>query len=158
MQTAGSHLFYSRLPVNEIPLSDLLTEEHLFYTMPPNWFIVITDVKNSTAAIQNGFHETINLVATASIVAVLNIVFRSNISIPFFFGGNASIIIPPSCLEEVLQALGSTAKTPKPDLTWIFGLAMYPWKRFTRKAIICGSVNSERSEQFVIPVLLGATD
>ena len=71
MELVKNDLFYSRLPVNEISLSDLLTEDHLFYKVPANWHVVITDVKNSTGAVQAGLHETINLIATASIVAVL---------------------------------------------------------------------------------------
>lgn len=38
--------FYSRLPVNEIPLSELLAEDHLFFRIPENWHVIITDVKN----------------------------------------------------------------------------------------------------------------
>src|SRR5689334_15758040 len=98
--------FYSRLPVNEIPLSELLMEPHLFFIVPSNWHVVITDVKNSTAAIQNGLHETINLIATGSIVAVLNIVYKAGLTMPFFFGGDgASFIIPPSMLDKVTHAL-----------------------------------------------------
>src|SRR5258705_11872515 len=106
MSAVNNDLFYSRLPVNEIPLTDLLSEEHLFFKMPANWQVVITDVKNSTAAIQRGLHETINLVATGSIVAVLNIAYKANIIVPFFFGGDgASFIIPPTLLDTVIQAL-----------------------------------------------------
>ena len=97
MDSANNDLFYSRLPVNEIPLGDLLMEEHLFFKIPANWHVVITDVKNSTAAIRKGLHETINLVATGSIVAVLNIAYKSKLTVPFFFGGDgASFIIPPT--------------------------------------------------------------
>ena len=85
MSSANNDLFYSRLPVNEISLSELLAEEHLFYKIPSNWHVVITDVKNSTKAIEQGVHETVNLLATGSIVAVLNIAHKANISIPFFF-------------------------------------------------------------------------
>jgi hypothetical protein len=106
MEPINNDLFYSRLPVNEIPLSDLLTEEHLFYKIPVNWYVVITDVKNSTAAIQQGLHETINLVATGSIVALLNIAFKSKLTVPFFFGGDgASFIIPPTLLDTTMHAL-----------------------------------------------------
>src|SRR4249919_240142 len=106
MEPNRNDLFYSRLPVNEIPLSELLLEEHLFYKIPADWHVVITDVKNSTAAVHNGLHETINLVATASIVAVLNIIYRANLTVPYFFGGDgASFIIPPAFLETVLHAL-----------------------------------------------------
>ncbi len=106
MASSVNDLFYSRLPVNEIPLSDLLTEEHLFFKVPDTWYVVITDVKKSTRAIEQGKHETVNLLATGSIVAVLNIAYKSNLSIPFFFGGDgATFILPPSILETTLQAL-----------------------------------------------------
>lgn len=99
-------MFYSRLPVNEISLSELLTEDHLFYKVPDNWHVVITDIKRSTKAVQEGLHETVNLLATGSIVAVLNIAYKANITVPFFFGGDgATFIIPASILASTLQAL-----------------------------------------------------
>lgn len=101
-----SDQFYTRLPVNEIPLGELLLEDHLFYKLPEDWSVVITDIRNSTAAIQEGKHETINLIATGSIVAVLNIAYKAGITVPFFFGGDgASFIIPSSLLSSVMNAL-----------------------------------------------------
>src|SRR5450432_2222315 len=106
MQALNNDLFYSGLAVNEIPLSDLLTGQQLFFKIPGNWHVVITDVKNSAAAIQQGLHETINLVATGSIVAVLNIAYKSNLTVPFFFGGDgATFIIPPTLLDAAIHAL-----------------------------------------------------
>jgi hypothetical protein len=106
MSHSGNELFYSRLPVNQLSLSELLTEEHLFYRIPENWHVIITDVKKSTQAVADGRHETVNLVATGSIVAVLNIAYKENITIPFFFGGDgATFIIPPIILETSLNAL-----------------------------------------------------
>ncbi len=106
MQPTNNDLFYSRLPVNEIPLTDLLMEEHLFFRVPPSWQVLITDVTNSTKAIEEGMHETINLIATGSIVAVLNLAFKANITVPFFFGGDgATFIIPPTLLEAAMQSL-----------------------------------------------------
>ncbi|WAC13981.1 DUF3095 domain-containing protein [Dyadobacter pollutisoli] len=101
-----SDQFYSRLPVNHIPLSDLLLEEHLFYHVPDNWHVIVTDIKNSTAAVQNGLHETVNLIATGSIVTVLNIAFKAGITIPFFFGGDgATFILPSSIIDLVMRGL-----------------------------------------------------
>lgn len=106
MSVSTNDMFYSRLPVNQIRLSELLMEEHLFYKIPADWHVLITDVKRSTVAVAEGLHETVNLVATGSIVAVLNIAYKANLSVPFFFGGDgATFIIPPSILEEVLKAL-----------------------------------------------------
>src|SRR5690349_401948 len=102
----NNDLFYSRLPVNEISLSDLLTEEHLFYKIPGNWHVIVTDIKNSTGAILNGLHETVNLIATGCIVAVLNIAYKARISVPFFFGGDgATFIVPSSILDASMKAL-----------------------------------------------------
>lgn len=98
--------FYSRLPANHIPLSDLLTEDHLFYQVPESWYVIITDIKGSTAAVQAGMHETVNLIATGSIVTVLNIAFKMNVTIPFFFGGDgATFLVPGSLIEAVVPAL-----------------------------------------------------
>ena len=106
MSANTNDMFYSRLPVNEISLSELLTEDHLFYKVPDNWHVVITDIKRSTKAVQEGLHETVNLLATGSIVAVLNIAYKANITVPFLFGGDgATFIIPASILASTLQAL-----------------------------------------------------
>src|SRR5436190_9031515 len=106
MAESNNDMFFSRLPVNEIPLTDLLTEEHLFYKVPENWYVVITDVKRSTKAVEQGLHETVNLIATGSIVAVLNISYKASMTIPFFFGGDgATFIIPSSILDSTLHAL-----------------------------------------------------
>lgn len=105
MQT-GNDLFYTRLPVNEIPLGELFLEEHLFYKVPANWFVVITDIRDSTEASKQGRHETVNLIATGSIVAVLNLAHKANLTLPYFFGGDgASFIVPPALLTPVIHAL-----------------------------------------------------
>ena len=92
------------MPVNEIPLAELLGEEHLFYRVPENWDIVITDVRKSSQAVANGLHETVNLVATGSIVAVLNIAAKHAIAVPYFFGGDgATFIVPPTIRYKVFR-------------------------------------------------------
>lgn len=106
MEPGTTDLFYSRLPVNELSISDLLAEEHLFFKVPDSWYVIITDVKNSTKAAAEGRHQTVNLVATGSIVAALNVAYKANITIPFFFGGDgATFIIPPSLLDSAITAL-----------------------------------------------------
>jgi hypothetical protein len=102
----NNDFFYSRLPVNEIPLAELLMEEHLFYKVPGNWYVVITDVEKSTTAVAGGHHETVNLIATGSMVAVLNIAYKAGIVVPAFFGGDgATFILPPGLLQPTIDAL-----------------------------------------------------
>ena len=104
--SANNDQFYTRLPANHISLSELLVEEHLFYPVPSNWHVIVTDIKDSTMAVLTGLHETVNLIATGSIVSVLNIAYESNITIPFFFGGDgATFIVPPSMVDKAMCAL-----------------------------------------------------
>jgi len=157
MTAVNNDLFYSRLPVNEIPLSDLLTEEHLFFKMPANWYVVITDVKNSTAAIQKGLHETINLVATGSIVAVLNIAYKANITVPFFFGGDgASFIIPPTLLEAALHALLQHKENTKTNFDLDLRVGHIPVTEVYEHGHALNISKLRTSELFAIPVLLGS--
>jgi hypothetical protein len=156
MQPINNDLFYSRLPINEIPLGDLLTEEHLFYKMPPNWHVVITDVKNSTAAIQNGLHETINLIATGSIVAALNITYKANFTVPFFFGGDgASLIIPPTYLDTVMQALLKHQENTRTSFNLNLRVGHIQVADIYAEGHELRISKLKTSELFAIPVLLG---
>jgi len=98
--------FYANLPVNKMALAQLLVHNDLFKQVPADWQVIITDIKNSTAAVKTGQHENVNLIATGSIVAVLNIAFKANILVPFFFGGDgATFIVPPGMVSEVMKSL-----------------------------------------------------
>lgn len=102
----GSALFYSNLESHKVPLAELLGRAHSFSRIPQDWTIIITDIRNSTQAVMGGDHQNVNLLATGSIVTVLNIAFRMKISVPFFFGGDgATFIIPPTLRDEALCAL-----------------------------------------------------
>ena len=156
MQAINNDLFYTRLPVNQIPLSDLLTEEHLFFKIPENWHVLITDIKNSTAAIQNGLHETINLVATGSIVAVLNIAYKANITFPFFFGGDgATFIIPPSLLQPAMHALMQHKDNTKNNFELDLRVGHVPVIDIYNQQQVLNITKLKTSELFAIPVLLG---
>jgi Protein of unknown function (DUF3095) len=156
MPAVNNDLFYSRLPVNEIPLSDLFMEEHLFFKIPANWHVVITDVKNSTEAVQQGLHETINLVATGSIVAVLNIAFKSTLTVPFFFGGDgATFIIPPTLLDTTIQALHRHRENTKTNFNLELRVGHVAVSEIYEKEHALNISKLRTSGLFAIPVLLG---
>lgn len=156
MEPIKNDLFYSRLPVNDIPLSDLLMEEHLFYKIPVNWHVVITDVKNSTAAVQEGLHETINLVATGSIVAVLNIAYKANLTVPFFFGGDgATFIIPATILDAAMQALHLHRENTKTNFKLDLRVGHVPVAEIYEQEHVLNISKFRTAVLFDIPVLLG---
>jgi hypothetical protein len=156
MSVSATEMFYSRLPVNQIRLSELLMEEHLFYKIPDNWHVLITDVKKSTMAVADGLHETVNLVATGSIVAVLNIAFKANLSVPFFFGGDgATFIIPPSILDEVLKALVLHQQNTEESFKMILRVGHVPVVDIYAGEHVLQISKLKASELFSIPVVLG---
>jgi Protein of unknown function (DUF3095) len=156
MESINNELFYSRLPVNEIPLSDLLTEEHLFFKIPRNWHVVITDVKNSTAAVMSGLHETINLVATGCIVAVLNMAYKANLTVPFFFGGDgATFIIPPTILDTAILALNLHRENTKTNFNLDLRVGHVSVAEIYEQQHALNITKLKTSGLFAIPVLLG---
>ena len=157
MKTASSSdLFYSRLPVNEIPLGDLLTEDHLFYKVPDTWHVIITDVKKSTEAVANGLHETVNLVATGSIVAVLNIAYKADITLPFFFGGDgATFIIPPSIFDGAMKALLQHQENTLKNFSLSLRVGQVPVQEIYAANQELKLTKLRTSQLFSIPVMLG---
>lgn len=152
----GSALFYTRLPVNEIPLAELLLEEHLFFRVPENWHIIITDVKGSTQAVATGKHETVNLVATGSIVAVLNIAYREKLTVPFFFGGDgATFIVPPEILDASLRSLALHRDNSKESFDISLRVGHVPVSHVYEKGYSLRLSKLKTTGLFSIPVILG---
>lgn len=149
-------LFYSALPVNKISLSHLLIEKDLFHKLPDDWHVVVTDVKNSTLAVQNGLHEAVNLIATGCIVAVLNIARKNNLIVPFFFGGDgATCIIPPVILEEVMRSLQIHKDNTFQNFSIDLRIGSVPVHQIYLKGYSLNVSKFKSSSIFSIPVILG---
>jgi hypothetical protein len=156
MTTGSNDQFYSRLPANEIPLSELLMEEHLFYKVPVNWHVVITDVESSTSAIDKGRHENVNLVATGSMVAVFNIAYKAGITIPAFFGGDgATFIIPSPLLVPVMQALDIHRDNTLKNFGLNLRVGNIPVDDIYNEGHTLTVSKLRTSTLFIIPVVLG---
>jgi hypothetical protein len=86
-----------------------LTDDKHYARIPSDWNIIITDIKGSTKAIQQGLYREVNLIGAASIVAVCKVLKK--LDFPFIFGGDgATMLIPPdqttrvlACLEDLKQ-------------------------------------------------------
>ena len=97
--------FYKDIRPLKLPISEVF-QPHYFREVPPDWFVIISDVKNSTEAVNAGRHNDVNLVAAGSLVVALNIAKAKNIQIPFFFGGDGgTLLVPKQLLNEILIGL-----------------------------------------------------
>ena len=106
MEPRNSEQFYSELLPCNMALHQLLSRQNLFSAVPADWHVIITDIIGSTRAVGLGRHQDVNLIATGSIVTVLNIAFGSNVTVPFFFGGDgATFLVPPMLINPLMDAL-----------------------------------------------------
>ncbi len=81
-----------------------LTEPRHYREAPPDWFIFITDVRGSTAAIAGGRYKEVNTIGAASIIAAQNAC--PEFDLPFVFGGDgATLLAPPAARERIAAAL-----------------------------------------------------
>lgn len=118
MSDAG---FYSALDTHTIPLSALLRDA-FFHSPPDDWHVVLSDVRNSTRAVQGGAQNDVNLAAAGALIAGLNVARHHNLEVPFFFGGDGgTLIVPGELLSEVSLALRKHANNAFEH----FALSMY---------------------------------
>jgi hypothetical protein len=81
-----------------------VSESKNYARLPHDWNIIITDIKGSTKAIQQGMYREVNLVGAASIVAVCKVLKK--LDFPFVFGGDgATMLIPQEDTTSVLECL-----------------------------------------------------
>ncbi len=155
MHTDNSQ-FYAQLPVNRMPLGDLLTSDALFANVPADWHIVITDIKSSTQAVMGGSHETVNLIATGSIVSVLNIAFSMGVTVPFFFGGDgATFIVPPVIIDKVMLALAAYKVSTLQNFNLELRTGTVPVQKVYAEGHHLHIAKYSSSQVFFIPVVLG---
>jgi len=75
-----------------------------YHALPSDWCVVLTDVCNSTYAIEQGRYKQVNAVGVASIVALINAV--KPFTLPYAFGGDGAIAcFPESLMQPVRSAL-----------------------------------------------------
>lgn len=149
--------FYQDLVSHKLPLPALLMEEKYFDTIPSDWHIIITDIKGSTEAVAAGLHETVNLIATGSIVAVLNLVYKAGIRIPFFFGGDgATFIVPESILAPAMQSLLKFKSTTLSNFNLELRVGTVPVQEVYQQGKELKISKYSVSEVFSIPVVLGS--
>ncbi len=60
---------------------------------PDDWELVVTDIVDSTHAVADGRHKTVNFVAAMAIAALKNLC--APIPLPFLFGGDGSVVMVP---------------------------------------------------------------
>ncbi|WP_010230939.1 DUF3095 family protein [Gillisia marina] len=148
--------FFTDLSLQTTSISDLVADKSLFSKVPEDWYIVAVDIKNSTEAIGNGNHDQVNLVATGSIIAILNLAYSKNINIPFFFGGDgATMLIPSELLEAAMAALNQHRINTLENFGFELKIGSISLKEIYENGISLEVSKLKISEILTIPIVLG---
>ena len=147
--------FYKSLPLVRLPIHEIFSKAS-FTDVPASWHIVMTDVKNSTGAVQEGRHNDVNLVAASSLVVALNLGRAAGIELPFFFTGDGgTMMVPENLLDGVVEGLNIHNKNSIRN----FGLELYlghlPVQQINDAGHTIQIAKVEFSKNFNKPVVLG---
>lgn len=174
MTSSNSADFYANLPVIEHFFN--ASNSRNYQALPENWYLAITDVVNSTAAIKNDRYKTVNILGVSPIVGILNVADRDRI--PYSFGGDGAVFcIPSTLLNDARRVLGASRKIGKEEyglnlraaiipVTYIrergndIRVARYQASEFYDQAIFSGGgisyaeemLKKNNSGQFQVPV------
>jgi hypothetical protein len=87
--------------------------QDLNYTkIPTDWFVLTSDIKDSTNAIEKGRYKDVNFISALCIIGILNI--DRQMDFPYIFGGDgASLVIPNILLRKSKKVLIEAKKIAK---------------------------------------------
>jgi Protein of unknown function (DUF3095) len=102
-----------------------VVDPSVFQAMPAESYIGVSDVVDSTAAINAGRYKSVNMAGAAVISAIMNAVGHRNF--PFVFGGDgSSCLVGESELERARDAMARTARWVADDLDLEMRVALVP--------------------------------
>ena len=95
------HFFRSLRPLDSFEQAADLN----FHTdLPSDWWVIVTDVVNSTNAIRQGKYKDVNTTGASTIIAVINT--DRSVELPYVFGGDgANLAVPPEMELAAREAL-----------------------------------------------------
>ena len=99
------------------PVADFgqVVDQSAYRALPGDWWVGVTDVVQSTAAIAAGRYKAVNLAGAAAISAVLNALNQA--SFPFAFcGDGAQFAIPGDVADAAREAMQRTATWVRDEL------------------------------------------
>lgn len=144
--------YFQSLAVLE-DFKDILNTD-AYKPLPDDWFVAITDVTNSTVAIDEGRYKEVNAVGAISVMAVLNLV--GDFKIPFMFGGDgATILIPPHLKIQAEKSLLGIRNIAASEFNLDLRVGLVPMSHIREKGLEVGVARLRISDYFDQAVFTG---
>jgi hypothetical protein len=144
--------FYADLPILEQFAQ--VADTSSYQRLPDDWHIVVTDVRGSTRAIDQGRYKEVNTLGVAVITSILNI--AKPLNVPFVFGGDgATLCIPSSLVAQVPGALVATKQMAQDEYGLEFRIGIIPVADIHQKNVEVLVSRFRVSNQYVQAVFSG---
>ncbi len=99
--------FYKKVPVLDNFFES--SNPELFHRLPDDWYLALTDIVDSTSAIEQNEYKSVNILGAAPIAGMFNYVDQD--AIPYTFGGDGSLMaLPPNKIDEAGKVLSACKK------------------------------------------------
>lgn len=145
--------YFDRLAILDSFLDILVPETYT--ALPDGWWVAMSDVTGSTAAIDAGRYKEVNALGAITIMAVLNLV--GSFRIPFMFGGDGALVcIPPDLYESTRKALAGVRQIARTEFALDLRIGMVPIADIRSKGADIGVARLRISDYFEQPVFNGA--
>ena len=109
-----------------------------YQELPPDWVVFVTDIENSTSAIEEGLYKEVNLVGAASITLTMQVLGSQDM--PFVFGGDgATICVQQGQSDLVAAELARLVNLARTNFGLELRVACIPVSRITnsgRKVLV----------------------
>jgi hypothetical protein len=84
-----------------------VAESSVYRAAPRSWFVLLTDVVNSTSAIRAGRYRDVNAIGVATIVAAVNAAGTDDL--PYVFTGDGAVVLGPVSARGALERAAAQA-------------------------------------------------
>ncbi len=101
-----------------------------YAAVPEDWYLAVSDIKGSTAAVETGQHSDVNFAAAAMIAALNNLCG----GIPYQFGGDGAVaLVPPQHAEAARRSLAQVRRFAAQEFKLDLRVGIAPLTAITKR-------------------------
>ena len=124
------HEFYKQIA--PIRTAAGIFDESCYVAAPDDWWIAISDIRGSTAAVAAGRHSDVNFAAAAMIAALSNLCGQ----VPYQFGGDGAVaLVPPTDMALARRALARVRSFAARDFELDLRIGIVPVSALTSRGL-----------------------
>ncbi len=104
-----------------------------YVAVPESWYLAVSDIKGSTAAVEGGQHSDVNFAAAAMIASLNNLCGGG---IPYQFGGDGAVaLVPPQFAAAARRVLAQTRRFARQEFKLDLRVGLAPMTELAKRNV-----------------------